>query len=257
MNEKGPLIDLIIHDLTGPLSVVSTSVEGLLRKDSRHGPVSDRQKQALERILRNSRKAQRLLQEMIEVYRSEEGLFRKEHFLIIDVLKEALLDAIETLDPDKADVLARTGCYEDFTAVLKGYGISVSVEGRYSSSPFCHDQKKLQQILRNLISNALKFRNKEVRVSIHGDRDLLVSVEDDGSGIPKEKQGHIFKRFFQTRNSSDANAQKGLGFGLSCVKTLVETMNGGITLLSGEGEGTCFTVSIPPLEMNNGKEEVT
>jgi len=85
-----------------------------------------------------------------------------------------------------------------------------------------------------------------MRLTIGGDLDLAITVEDDGEGIPQEKQDYIFKRFFHLKNKTECSAE-GLGFGLSCVKSLVETMRGEITLKSGEGEGSRFTVRIPSL----------
>jgi signal transduction histidine kinase len=92
----------------------------------------------------------------------------------------------------------------------------------------------------------LKYRKQRVDISIKGDEELIVMVEDDGSGIPQDKQNYIFKRFLCAQDKPKGN-EKGLGFGLSCVKTIIETIQGDITLTSGEGKGTCFTVSIPPL----------
>jgi signal transduction histidine kinase len=257
MKEKGTLIDLIIHDLTGPLSVACTSLEGLLRKETRHASLSAQQKRTLERVLRNSTRAQRLLQEMIEVYRGEEGLFRRDRFLVEPVLRQAILDAIEMTNPETGDALASAGSQGEFAAILEKHGVYTTIEGRYRSEPFYHDEKKVGQIFRNLITNGLKFRRERIMISVAGERDLVVSVEDDGQGIPLEKQSYIFKRFFQTRDNPDAEIQKGLGFGLSCVKALIETMKGEITLLSGEGQGTCFTVRVPPLDINSEKEECT
>jgi signal transduction histidine kinase len=99
--------------------------------------------------------------------------------------------------------------------------------------------------LRNLISNALKYRKSTMKLTISGDLDLVVAVQDDGEGIPQEKQDYIFKRFFNLNNKQ--GGPEGLGFGLSCAKQLVEKMRGEISLKSGEGAGSCFTVRIPPL----------
>lgn len=84
-----------------------------------------------------------------------------------------------------------------------------------------------------------------MKLTLTGDADLVISVEDDGEGIPQEKQNYIFKRFFNAQNKK--GAPDGLGFGLSCVKHIVEKMKGDISLKSGEGTGSCFTVRIPPL----------
>ncbi len=95
MNEKERLFDLLIHDMTGPLSIVTTSAANLVEKADRYGPLTVQQRQITERILRNARKVQTLLQEMIEIFRSEEGLFRKEPFLIEKILKDSLIDVLE------------------------------------------------------------------------------------------------------------------------------------------------------------------
>lgn len=247
MNERDSLIDLLIHDLTGPLSIASTSINNLLNKEDRYGPLNDRQRKALNMILRNTNKAQSFLHEMIEVYRSEEGLFRKEQCSIPDILRDSLSEAMEIVDPGMVEKLSSVDLSDDFFELLKDNGVFVHIEGKYGASPFTHDQKKLQQIIRNLITNALKYRRQRVNISISGDEDLVVMVEDDGSGIPPEKQDYIFKRFLCAKDKPKG-AERGLGFGLSCVKTLIDTINGKITLASGEGTGTCFTVRIPPLQ---------
>jgi len=244
MTRKDPLVDLLIHDLTGPLSIVSTSINNLLNKEDKCEPYNEYQKDTLKRAQRNTEKAKALLQEIIEVYRSEEGLFRKDQFFVSDILREALIDAVEVVTPVIGEELARADI-DSYGDVLARNGILIEVCGRYSSSHFSHDPKKIRQILRNLISNALKYRKTTMKLTIAGDLDLVVSVEDDGQGVPKEKQDYIFKRFFNLNNKE--GGPEGLGFGLSCVKNLVEKMRGEISLKSGEGAGSCFTVRIPPL----------
>jgi signal transduction histidine kinase len=245
VTHKDTLVDLLIHDLTGPLSIVSTSVNNLLDKEEKYGPYNASHKETLKRVRRNAERARTLLQEIIEVYRSEEGLFKKDQFFIAEVLRDALRDAIEVVKPDIAEALCRADSKDDFDGVLQDNEIYIEVKGRYNNSPFTHDQKKVGQIIRNLVSNALKYRKKTMKLSIDGDSDLVISVEDDGRGIPMEKQDHIFKRFFSSK--SDKNAPEGLGFGLSCVKNIIETMGGEISLKSGEECGSCFTARIPPL----------
>jgi signal transduction histidine kinase len=245
MTRKDTLVDLLIHDLTGPLSIVSTSVNNLLTREEKYGPYSNNHKETLKRVQRNTDRARTLLQEIIEVYRSEEGLFRKDEFLIEEVLRAALRDAIEVIKPDIAEALCRAESEHEFNKVLEDNGIYIEVTGKYRNDPFTHDQKKVEQIIRNLASNALKYRKDKLKLSITGDPDLVISVEDDGQGIPKEKQENIFKRFFSVKTNK--SAPEGLGFGLSCVKNIIETMGGEISLKSGEEIGSCFTVRIPPI----------
>jgi signal transduction histidine kinase len=247
MNKKESLIDLFIHDLTGPLSIASTCVHSLLDKQDKYGAVTDRQKTTLKMALRNVNKAQTFLKEIIEIYRSEEGIFRHELCSIRDILRESIVDALEMIDPVAAEKLDCKGEDDEFRRLLEKSGVFIDVAGRFSIAPFCHDEKKIQQILRNLITNALKYRREKITIGIGGDTELVITVADDGPGIPQEKQNSVFKRFSGIQEK-DNGGVAGFGFGLSCVKTIVETMNGSIALTSRKGEGTCFVVRIPPLQ---------
>ena len=245
-SEKGPLFDLLIHDLTGPLSVVSTSASSLFHRESRYGPLTEQQKRLIERILRNVRKAQTLLNEMIEISRGEEGLFQKEFFPIEEILKESLLDVLEIHDPPLVEKLGSAKNLGESRPLLEDHGIFISITGKYCQSPFCHDHKKIQQILRNLFSNAMKYRRSRVEVCISGETDLCISFEDDGVGIPAEEQEAIFDRFVRLKEKRHTGIP-GLGLGLTGVKALLEAMRGDIIVVSREGSGARFVVRIPPL----------
>jgi signal transduction histidine kinase len=143
-SEKRPLLDLLIHDLTGPLSVVSTSATGLLQRENRYGSLTDQQKRLAERILRNVRKAQTLLNEMIEISRGEEGLFQKDFFSIDEILKESFLDVLEIHDPQMVEKLSGAKNLEESRPILENHGILISITGKYWALPFCHDKKKVQ-----------------------------------------------------------------------------------------------------------------
>jgi len=255
MNEKDYLIDLLIHDLKGPLSVASASVASLLNKTDRYGPLTDRQKHTIERIWRNTRKAQALLQEMLEILRSEHGLFREERFPIAKALRESLLDAVEIVVSPLAEGIRRAKDEQEFRRILEEQGIFIDIRGKYRTSPFFHDQGKVQQILRNLLSNALKYRKRRVDVSISGKADLIISIEDDGKGIPHEEREAIFNRFVRLTEGKTPGVP-GLGLGLAGVKALVEAMGGEINLVSRQGFGTNFRVRIPPLG-SHGKGRIS
>jgi signal transduction histidine kinase len=244
-SEKERLFDLLIHDITGPLSIVATSASNLVEKADRYGPLTDSQIRLANRILRNAHRAQNLIQEMIEILRSEEGLFQKENFSIEKTLEDSLLDVLEITIPHAVEKLCHVENHEAFRHGLEEHGIFVEITGKYCNAPFCHDQKKIQQILRNLISNAMKYRRERMEVKISGEVDLFVSIEDDGIGISLENQEVIFKRFVRLNDEKYARVS-GLGLGLTGVKTLVEAMGGEITLESRKGMGTRFMVRIPP-----------
>ena len=251
MNSKKDLVGLLIHDLRGPLAVVSASANALLNKAERYGPLTVNQRRVLERILRNAHKSQVFIEDMLEIYRAEENLFHRDLFSVSAPLRESLLEALEIVAPQALESL----CLENQKEVedlFESEGISIEIRGRYCESPFCHDRKKLQQILRNLISNGLKYRRKRIRIDVTGEEDLFISVEDDGSGIAPELQEIVFKRFVRLENGNQGEVQ-GVGLGLSGVKLLVETMGGEIRLESSQGAGARFTVRIPPLSMEDGK----
>ncbi len=246
VSDKDYLYDLLVHDLTGPLSVVATSVSRLL-KTEKCGGLTEVQRSTLERALRNTKKAQLLLHQMIEVSRSEEQLFSRDQVYVEELVKECVLSVVEVMDQGTADKVQTAGNESGVWGVLEQSGILVDITGRYKASPFLHDRKKIRQILENLMSNALKYRRRRMSVTVSGEGDLTISVSDDGQGIPDEEHKRLFHRFKQLKNATSATAP-GLGLGLYCVKSLVETMGGELTLQSTEGWGTTFVVRIPSLD---------
>jgi signal transduction histidine kinase/CheY-like chemotaxis protein len=115
--------------------------------------------------------------------------------------------------------------------------------------PLCTDESKVSQILRNFISNALKFTEQgEIRVTAKlGENDtVLLSVKDTGIGIALEDQARIFDEFTQIENPHQKRA-KGTGLGLPLVKKLAELLGGRVTLHSEPGSGSIFTAIIPRL----------
>lgn len=121
------------------------------------------------------------------------------------------------------------------------------------------DAPRLQQVMNNLISNALKFTHEgQVLLSLSGQDngqgqfELSLAVIDTGIGIPLDKQGAIFEKF-QQADTSTSRIYGGTGLGLSITKQLTELMGGTISLKSKEGVGTTFTLSIPMKIYNDEK----
>ena len=111
------------------------------------------------------------------------------------------------------------------------------------------DFEKFQIVVSNLLANAIEYSFEggavEVALSVKGNGDLTVSVQDHGVGIAKENQQRIFDRFVQLETGA-TRSHLGHGLGLSITKALVDFMQGSISLTSTPGEGTLFTVNIPP-----------
>jgi signal transduction histidine kinase len=254
MNEKDYLYELLVHDLVGPLAVVATTVNNLLNRTERYGDINETQRDCLERIRRNTQKARGFVQDILEITRSEENLFTCDLFIVQELLKEALLEGLESVDPAGGDELARTGNGAELNDVLQRHGISCTVSGKYAKLPFHHDRKKVLHIVRNLVNNALKYRRQRMDLSVSGDADLIVTVSNDGPGISEQDRDALYRRFVRI-DASRINDVPGLGLGLFCIKTLVERMHGEISVVSQQGFTTCFTVRIPCLQSNKGKED--
>lgn len=115
----------------------------------------------------------------------------------------------------------------------------------------------IEQILLNLVNNSLKYNNKdEIIIDIkckEDDEFYYFKVKDNGIGIPKEKQEHIFQ-LFSTAAEMDRNGKKGNGIGLSTVKKLVENLNGTIKISSKPGVGTNFKFTVKKPSIPQKKE---
>ncbi|MFE8697717.1 ATP-binding protein [Cytobacillus sp. FJAT-53684] len=106
-------------------------------------------------------------------------------------------------------------------------------------------EELVQQLWINLIGNAIKFSHENGMISIslkkNGDA-IVVQIKDEGIGISKENQPRIFEKFFQ---GDVSRSEEGNGLGLAIVKRIIEICNGSISFTSKEGEGTCFTITLP------------
>ena len=111
------------------------------------------------------------------------------------------------------------------------------------------DSGKIEQVMNNLLSNAIKYspRQSHIEVTVTNTRsEIIVSVRDQGPGIPESEQDRLFQPF-QTTSVSAANGEKGTGLGLVIVKKIIEGHGGKICLESKVGDGSCFFFSLPVL----------
>src|SRR5262249_5772648 len=118
------------------------------------------------------------------------------------------------------------------------------VEMRLSSAPGFWDRLRVEQIITNLISNAVKYApGARVEVSVEPDgNDAKLVVRDEGIGIAPENLGRIFERF---ERAVPTNAYGGLGVGLYIVRTIVQAHEGSIAVASEPAKGSTFTVRLP------------
>lgn len=114
------------------------------------------------------------------------------------------------------------------------------------------DPDKMEQVLTNLIDNALRHTPNEGTVTLRarGDKTLLLEVSDTGSGIPQEDLPFVFERFYKADKARTRGKAGGTGLGLAIAKNLVEAHGGTISVQSKLGEGTTFTIALPDKPKN-------
>jgi signal transduction histidine kinase len=223
---KAEFLAVMSHELRTPLNSIGGYVD-LLEMELR-GPLTDAQKSDLSRIKRS-----------------------QEHLLgiINDILNFTRLEATE-LKFDVIDVPLRA-LIADLDAVVSSLARAKSLKYRCdypSSSVYAYtDPDKLRQIMINLLSNAVKFTPEGGRVRVScGVKGKLISirVEDNGPGIPADKQEAVFEPFVQL-NRGLTRTTDGTGLGLAISRGLARGMGGDILLKSDIGRGSVFTVTVP------------
>ena len=144
--------------------------------------------------------------------------------------------------------------FESITT-LKNQKLYYKTNIKTSKKTINYDFASLEKILNNLLTNAIKFSNTTSSIfvkSVLTEKDLKITIKDEGIGINKEDLPKIFSRFYQ---SKDNKVNGGFGIGLSLVKELVEKLNGTISVVSEKNIGTSFTL-ILPIENENFLLEV-
>ncbi len=224
---KSELLAKVSHELRTPLSAILGFAE-MLEVDG-YGFLSDKQRWMTTEIIDSTHYLSHLVNELLDQAQLEAGRLK------LNIQPFALADLVDdTLA--KMNVLARA----------KGLNLTGDIAAGVPTTLY-GDAARLQQILVNLVSNAIKFTPAgAVRIRLYcPDADhWAVQVSDTGSGIPVEAQAYIFEPFRQV-DGSMTRAHTGTGLGLSIVKQLTTLMGGEITLESEVGRGSIFTVSLP------------
>lgn len=208
------------HEFRTPLTLIADPVERMLGDDN----LTPRQRERLQMVSRNARILLRLVSEILEFRRLQNGKMRLE------------------LSRFNLAGYARRWA-EGFRPTIEMRGMTINIDAP-DELTVCSDLYKVERICYNLLSNAIKYSGKEGTVTLSVARDgdkVRISVSDTGMGIPKDKIGHVFDRFFQVKS----NPAGGTGIGLALVKAFAEIMHGYVAVESEEGHGSKFTVTLP------------
>jgi signal transduction histidine kinase len=221
---RDAFVATVSHELRTPLTSISGFLE--MMQEEEHG-LGEAGRGYLEVIRRSTDRLHALVEDLLLIAQIEAKRVELQ-FEPVDVvaLSSRSVEAMRPTADDKGVVLELV---TDHPPLVRG------------------DQKRLEQVLDNLVSNAVKFTNGggtvTVSVSAEGANVRLV-VADTGIGVPVEEQGQVFSRFFRASTATRL-AIPGTGLGLAISRALVEQHDGTITLASEEGSGTQVVVTLP------------
>ena len=222
---KDEFLATLSHELRTPLS----SILGWAHLLRSRPPSAEELHKGLETIERNARVQTQLIEDLLDMSRITSGKVRLD---VQPVLPASFIEAaVETVRP---------------AAEAKGIRLGTMLDP--SAGPVSGDPGRLQQVIWNLVNNAIKFTPSNGRVQVvleRVDSHIEISVADTGVGIEPQFLDHVFERFRQADASSTRHFG-GLGLGLSIVRHLVELHGGTVRAHSaGIGKGSTFTVHLP------------
>jgi signal transduction histidine kinase len=237
--------EILIHDLKVPISVIDAGAKSLLNRQDSYGPLTDRQIKVLKRIIRNTLTTQRLVNDVLELGRSREGVMITTDFPVSALVTSVLMEIFDLFEPGVAEAIRKTRTYGELEQAVKASGARLSFDPKTWKTMVHLDEAKVRQILRNLVTNAVKHRSSFVVISgvIEG-KQLILKVKDDGRGIPPADHQKIFETYFTTGSSIESAIQSH-GLGLAGVMVLLKDMGGKLKLNSDDGKGAEFIVTIP------------
>ncbi|MFN3534536.1 MAG: sensor histidine kinase [Desulfatiglandales bacterium] len=237
--------DLLVHDLKVPLAVIEAGITSLLSKREKYGPITQAQEKVLLRALRNVKVTQTLVADIMELGRASMGIINKEVCKISYLVTRALAEIMDLVEPEAAEEILGAQELSRLKKVLVSKGIYLEVPEEAWEKEVVVDIPKVSQILRNLLTNAIKYRKQTVELLVdRTDHTLKIEVKDDGEGIPEEYHKRIFECYFQL-DQSQISCVRGHGLGLAGVMVLLEEMGGSLSLKSSAGLGATFIVELP------------
>jgi two-component system, OmpR family, sensor kinase len=238
-------LEFLVHDLKVPLAVIEAGILSLLKKQDKYGELNEKQIKILERALRNTIVTRTLVNDALELGRSSQGIMHKTTFTPAQLVVATLIEVLDLADHSTADAIKECKTLTDLKTCLDAHGLCIDVEEGFWHRDLFLDESKVKQIFRNLLINALKYKKKRVNLKVaRGERHLLISVSDDGEGIPSGYHKKIFECYFQMDMKAD-HCVRGHGLGLAGVQVLLEDMGGELSLESDIGKGATFSVKIP------------
>jgi signal transduction histidine kinase len=215
----------VAHELRTPLHIIQGNLEGVL--DGVYEPTLAH----IEATLEETRTLARLVDDLHTLSQAEAGQ------LSLHLEKVSV-----------PDLLADVQVSFSGQAEAKGVALAVDLAGDPDNLVLVGDAGRLDQVLSNLVANALRHTGENGRISLSAARqanNIHITVADTGEGIPADALPYVFNRFWRGDAARSHTAGAGAGLGLAIAKQLVEAHQGTIAVASTPGEGTQFRISLP------------
>lgn len=223
---KSEFTSVAAHQLRTPLSAVKWTLDMLNRGDL--GAILDEQRLYLSKAQESNDWVISLVNDLLHIEKIQAGTYQydwKEHIQVENILESVIFE-VQSLARKK----------------------SVAIHFEKGGAPRIEaDPEKLRAVFQSLIENAVQYSNDtgEVRISTEKQKDaVIITVADDGIGIPASEQPRLFERFARASNAVRA-VPDGFGLGLHIAKSIVDRHHGSISCRSEEGKGAAFIVTLP------------
>ena len=214
----------VSHELRSPL----TSMKGFLEAMHDGTIVKEEYDQYIDIVLTETKRMASMVNDLLDLARIESGksVLKLEVFDINELIRRILI-----------------------TFEARIYERKMDVEIRFAQEQFYveADSTQISQVIRNLIDNAIKYspENSKLRIATYAMRkEVYISIQDFGQGIPEEDVPRVFDRFYKVEKAHTPSKQSGTGLGLSIVKRIIDQHGQKITLKSARGKGSTFTFTL-------------
>ncbi|MEL6673493.1 MAG: ATP-binding protein [Bacteroidota bacterium] len=214
----------ISHELRTPLTLILGPLEQLIE-----GQKNEKDKEKLVLMRRNANRLLELVNQVMDLSKLREGKL---------TLQAAPLDLV-----DWTRVI-----FSSFHSKAEIKEIQYTLEAPDEEVEVYVDKEKYQQVLSNLLANALKFTPQQGEVTVKVEKKpegIAIAVQDNGPGLSPEELTHVFDAFYQASTASDKPFEAGTGIGLALCKELVELHGGSLSVESGVGQGSTFCILLP------------
>ena len=225
----------VAHELRTPLTIINGTVDAMIDGVL---PTDERQ---LQIIKGETVVLTRLINDLRDLSLAEAGRLKLEKSVI-----------------DWADLIQWK--LEQFRPIADAKGVTLTFDGVAGLPPVSADWVRMEQVLANLLSNAIRHTPEGGKVTVYlsdskldGKPAITAAVADTGEGIPADKLEHIFDRFYRIEDSRARTEGNGAGLGLAIVKQMVAAHGGEVRVESKPGEGSSFFITLPAVEAVSGK----